>query len=458
MPRCPTARSWPRGARVLIAAALLLVALSCERPGANPASLRDSNVVLITIDTLRARNLGVYGYERDTSPHIDRLAQQGALFLDAFAPSSWTLPSLGSLLSSRNPHRHGAAIVRLTGKPAVTAMATDFPVLAEVLERSGYSSAVFFESAYPLDQIGITRGFERIEKRPSTRSAEIRSWMEERGEEPFFLWLHYLKPHTPYVPSPESDRLFIEESVDSHRSLAEYWNHEECRKRYEEASPDVERIRLGFYDESIRDSDLRVGETLAALRELGMEENTLVVLTSDHGEEFFEHGGCDHGKTLYDEVLHVPLVLRHPAGIASGLRISGQVRLIDVAPTILALLDLETPEGFAGRSLVPQLRGAAEDLPVFAGFLANGEPAVALRMDGLKYVHHPRRRRYALYDLRNDPAEQVNLIESGHHPKLREFRDLTRAWLAEADAAPRVPVSIDDETRQRLEALGYSLE
>jgi arylsulfatase A-like enzyme len=414
--------------------------------------------VLITIDTLRARNLGAYGYERNTSPHIDRLAQQGVLFLDAFAPSSWTLPSLGSLLSSRNPQRHGAGIVRLTGKPTVTAMATDLPVLAEVLGGAGYTSAVFFESAYPLDQIGITRGFDRIEKRPSTRSAEIRSWMEERGQAPFFLWLHYLKPHTPYVPSPESDRLFTEESVDSHRSLTEYWNRKECRKRYEEASPEVERIRLGFYDESIRDSDLRVGETLAALRELGLEENTLVVLTSDHGEEFFEHGGCDHGETLYDEVLHVPLVLRHPAGIASGVRIPGQVRLIDVAPTILALLDLEIPEGFAGRSLTPQLSGEAEDRPVFAGFLANGEPAVALRMDGFKYMHHPRRLRYALYDLKTDPEEQINLIGSGHHPKLREFRELTRAWLTEDDAAPSVPVSIDDETRQRLEALGYSLE
>jgi arylsulfatase A-like enzyme len=422
-------------------------------------SIRGSNVVLLTIDTLRARNLGAYGYERDTSPGIDALARSGTLFLDAFAPSPWTLPSLGSLLTSTHARRHRAMIVRnAAGKRGVTAMRKDVTVLGDVLREDGYETAVFFESAYPLDEIGVTRGFQQVEQYPSRRMDQIGEWIAERRDRKFFLWLHFLRPHVPYRASPRFDRLFIPESWTSHEDLTPYWEPEECTARYTDPSLDVARLRLGFYDASIRDSDLRITETLTALADAGLTDRTLVVLTSDHGEEFFEHGGCDHGMTLYDEVLHVPLVFRHPLGVTAGMRVSGQARLIDVAPTILELLELEPPASFVGQSLVPQLRGERRDLPVFSGFLASGADDVSLRMDGFKYLHSPEQHRDALYDLREDPAEQENLVASSHHPRLREFRELTRAWLAEPGAAPDPVLPLDAETLERLEALGYRVD
>jgi arylsulfatase A-like enzyme len=420
-------------------------------------SIRGSNVVLITIDTLRARNLGAYGYSRDTSPHIDALSREGALFLEAFSSSSWTIPSLASLLTSLHPHQHQLRMYLKSSRWGIGGFREDLPVLTEVLRRAGYETALFFDSAYPLAQIGLARGFNLVEEQASIKTSEIQRWIEKRRQRKFFLWLHYLKPHVPYSPSPRFDRLFIEESLEEHSSLAVYWDEEECRARYGDPALEVARIRLGFYDESIRDSDLLVGEILAALAGAGLAERTLVVLGSDHGEEFFEHGGCDHGMTLYDEVLHIPLVFRHPLAIPKGLRINGQVRLIDVAPTILNLLELEPPDGFVGESLVGHLRGKERDLPVLAGFLTSGEPTVSLRHDGLKYVHSPWSHREELYDLRVDPMETENVIKSRHH-KLREFREAMQAWLAGSGQAPAQLVPFDAETLERLDALGYRVD
>ncbi len=444
-------RRAPGPALLAVAVAALFV-VGCDRLGSG----QGSNVVLITIDALRARNLGAYGYARETSPHIDALAREGALFQAAFAPSPWTIPSLGSLLTSSYPHQHLARTYRLPGKkPAIARMRDDATTLAHVLARNGYQTAMFFQSAYPLLDMGLGAGFDLHQEIRDERTDPIRSWIRASKDGRFFVWIHFFKPHTPYFPSARSDGLLQAERLADHRSLAELWPKPECARRRAEATPEELRIRMGFYDEAIRDSDFLVGEVMEELRRSGVAGRTLVVVSSDHGEEFFEHGGCDHGYSLYDELLHVPLVLWQPGVVPAGRSLAGQVRTLDLAPTILELLELERPKQFVGESLAKHLRGDDVNLPVFSGFLIDGEDAVALRHAGFKYVHRPSRFADELYDLRADPGETTNLVESTFHPRLREMREQTLRWLEQAAQAPPQTLRLDDAQLERLRALGY---
>jgi arylsulfatase A-like enzyme len=423
-------------------------------------SARGYNVLLVTIDALRVPNLGAYGYDRETSPQIDALAREGTLFEAAFSPAPWTVPALGSLLTSTYPHQHLAHMHRRPrGKLGLAALREDTTTLAETLRGQGYATAMFFESAYPLVELGLGRGFAfQHEMRPESTEA-IRAWLQAQGERPFFLWIHFFKPHIPYFPSARSDGLLQPERLQDHRALAEFWPSAECARRYAARDAEQLRIRVGFYDEAIRDSDFLLGEVMEELRRTRLAEKTIVAITSDHGEEFFEHGGCDHGHTLYDELLHVPLVLWQPRVLPAGRSVAGQVRTLDLAATLLELLEIERPPGFAGQSLVASLRGEELDLPAFGGFLMDGEPAFSLREGGFKYVHRPSTGSDELYDLRADPGEATNLVASQFHPRLRELREKARLWISAGPdgPAPRA-LRLDPAQRERLRALGYVID
>jgi arylsulfatase A-like enzyme len=335
-------------------------------------------------------------------------------------------------------------------------MREDATTLANVLGRNGYETAMFFQSAYPLLDVGLGAGFDFQEEMRVEGTDAIRAWLRVHKGQRFFVWIHFFKPHAPYYPSARSDGLLQAERLQDHRALAEFWPEQECRRRHVARAPEDLRIRMGFYDETIRDSDFLVGEVVEELRRSGVAEKTLVALTSDHGEEFFEHEGCDHGFSLYDELLHVPLVLWHPGVVPAGLSLASQVRTLDVAPTILELLEIERPQAFVGESLAKHLRGNDVDLPAFGGFLIDGEDAVSLRDDGFKYVHRPSRSADELYDLRADPGEITNLVKEKFHPRLRELRERTKRWLEEdASAQPARELRLDDAQRARLRALGY---
>jgi arylsulfatase A-like enzyme len=256
--------------------------------------------------------------------------------------------------------------------------------------------------------------------------------------------------------------MFVPESWKDRRDHARYWKSDECQKFYDE-DPDAARLRLGFYDARIRESDEHVGQIMAKLDELGLDDQTLIILSADHGEEFFEHRGCDHGQTLYDEVLQIPLLVRHPSVIPPGRRVSAQVRIVDIMPTVLDALELPIPPGTVGRSVLPLARGIGGDRPVLGGFLSNTEQAVVIRHQGMKYVYSPQRTALRqkikteteeLYDLRADPGERENLAAS-NHPRLAAFRRKARRWVEgpRPDAAPKV--EFDQRTVERLRALGY---
>jgi arylsulfatase A-like enzyme len=220
---------------------------------------------------------------------------------------------------------------------------------------------------------------------------------------------------------------------------------------------------MGFYDARIRESDDHVGQIMAELKALGLADSTLVILSADHGEEFFEHRGCDHGQTFYDEVLQIPLLMRHPSVIPAGRRIAEQVRLVDIMPTVLAALELPIPSGTVGHSLLPLARGLGGDRAVLGGFLSNTEQAVVIRYHRMKYVYSPTRtalrqkqkqENEELYDLEADPEEKQNLVQSGH-PRLEHFRRKAKRWIDGPKPPPASEVHFDEVTTAKLRALGY---
>ncbi len=299
-----------------------LILFACSESAAPESTdeARPLNVLLITVDTLRADHLGCYGYERPTSPRIDALAAESLVFDDTQATSSWTLPSLVSLMTSVYPSSHGCVKRDI-------ALGEGFETLAEKLRDEGYYTGGIVSQAFASRRFGLDRGFvhfdddlaelsrghELFKKTSHTISDKAEKWIKARAAEPeprpWFLWLHYFDPHVAYV---------------SHAGYSEAFGTEN---------------ELDLYDGEIAWTDFHVGRVLDALGESGLDEHTLIVFTSDHGEEFEDHGGLYHRKTLYREVLHVPLIVRRPQGETG--RIGGLVSLVDVAPMILRATEAE---------------------------------------------------------------------------------------------------------------------
>jgi len=320
------------------------------------------NVLLICIDTLRADHLSGYGYPRLTSPHLDRLARQGVLFTQASAEAIPTHPGHTSMFTGRDVFAHQ---VLCQGSPKVE-LSPGIPTLAERLRRRGYRTGA-------ADNLGrwFSRGFDLYEKY-SWEKDPTRPWLKAeavnavalplldrlaKGKRPFFMFVHYWDPHTPYLPPSPFTRMFYsrrrDERAKSHRSMAPIWRRYDALRHYFAqwlggmgAVTDAGYVDA-LYDAEIAYCDANLAEFLSRVDELGIAGDTLVVLTSDHGEVLHEHEGCwydHHG--LYEANLRIPLILRCPGRIPAGLRLNGLVRTRDIAPTVLDLLGLK--EGLDG--------------------------------------------------------------------------------------------------------------
>lgn len=469
---------------------------------------RSPNIILVSIDTLRADHLGAYGYTRDTSANLDALAQDGVLFEQAFAQSPWTLPSHASMLTGLGPLAHGA--LDLHG-----ALNDAYETMAERLAHSGYDTAAFvggtpssfigaerklnqgfgFYRHYPHPRPGwgglITRRLDHarlkwIDQNVGNARAEIAAslrWLETRASEPFFLFIHLFDVHSKTVRLPyEAPEAFRErfcaavkadgfDGCDQAGHCASEYLHELWSGAVPSPSPQtIERLKC-LYDGGIAFVDDELGRFFDALRRLGLWENTLVVVTSDHGEAFLEHGVPDHTE-LYDEILHVPLILHGP-GVPKGQRSPRYARTVDIAPTILALAGDGAQLG-EGRSLLPlpanrqaDADGAVSDLAVNK----NRGDSVSLRQGEWKYVansptEYPRvapRPAEELFDLASDPAEQTNLVRTVSDGQVEELRqELTRVRqqaeqlherLTGGSGRPRI--HLGEEDIERLRALGY---
>jgi arylsulfatase len=413
---------------------------------------------LIVVDTLRADHIGAFGYERLTTPKLDAWAASGRLYQRCFATSSWTLPSFVSLLTARTPSR----VVDLEAK-GLSGLDPATPLLAEILQAQGFATGAVMNNAFLAPQLGWSRGFDSYDWKAGS-NLEIRraedivdrslGWIDANTGGPFFLIVHIFDPHMAYdAPAPHRGRY----SGDIETAL-ELPLIQTQKLRFGQISLDDDdrRFIVAAYDEELSYVDDELDRLLAGLAERGVLGNGLVVLTSDHGEELFEHGDFEHGHAMWQELLHVPLVMWGP-GIEPG-RDHTPVSLSDVMPTILEALELESPALIDGRSIWGTTRGEPTGAvpALFAeSLLDSPETKVIIRWPH-KLIWHEASGRQELYDLMSDPGERRDL--AADEPELREqLASELRAHLASAPGPDpaRAPVRLDAGTRERLRTLGY---
>jgi arylsulfatase A-like enzyme len=419
-------------------------------------------VVLVTIDTLRADHLGAYGYSRPTSPSIDLLAGQGVLFRTAESVQSATWPALASLHTSQYPGGHGVIWNGWHLREGI-------PTLAESLRANGYDTSAFLTNMtgtrHPgFSRLFLARGGDQADMDRRATDAAIEH-LERAGDRRFFLWLHLLSPHADYSPPPPYDAAFTGPGASRLSGAIEALVDARARGvRLSDA--DVAHV-VALYDGEIAYVDTLVDRLLSALRERGLEQSTLVVFTADHGEDLHEHNRYFfHSPSMYSSSLHVPLILSWPGTLPAGIRTDHPASLVDIAPTVLSLLGLPASSSFLGVDLLPGGKVPAE-APRTVAFSETSGRIFAARTVDWRLVYNPEKLRpeapggpypigeVELYDLRRDPREQDDVAES----RKDVLADLTArivAWQQRERRPGGVPEqTLDDETREELQALGY---
>jgi arylsulfatase A-like enzyme len=434
-----------------IAAAALALACGGETPG--PAR----GVVLISIDTLRPDHLGAYGYPRATSPTLDRLAAEGVLFEVAVSTSPWTLPAHASLFTGLHPHRHGVRTDRQRLAPGAQ-------TLAALLQRVGFDTAAVVNHLFVGRRHGLDQGFDFFRRvpepgaLPSAVADQALAWLDGRADDPdpFFLFLHFYDVHSDYEARASSEALFASD-YDGPLDGSTDQLLEVIAGEREIGERDARHL-VDLYDAGVRQTDGEIARIVARLAERGGLDRVLLVVTSDHGEEFLEHGGVLHARTHYEELLRIPLILRGP-GIPAGVRVGEPVSIVDVAPTLLAQLGI-AGDPSDGRDLSPLWSGdagAAGERFVYAdGDRSNAleNELASIRGPRFKLIHDRVGGGNALFDLSEDPGEQRN--RAAEQPERaaaleRQLREFLTAGGSDAPSA--APLSPDEAAR--LRALGY---
>jgi arylsulfatase A-like enzyme len=400
-------------------------------PGIRPPTRR--NVILISLDTLRADRVGVYGAYRPTTPSIDALASRSVVFTNAWSVWPETCGSHMSLFTSRYPSQHGVTNI-------LTTPAASVELLGERLRRDGYLTRAFTENGNVWAHAGFARGFSAYTERRSADRVyrgeivetfgDATRWLETHADRTFFLFVHTYEVHTPYEPPAEYATLFADIPAR------------------ESGYPNVARDAL-LYDRETRFTDVQVGKFVETIERLGLADKTIVIILSDHGEEFGEHGFAGHMRSLYREALHVPLIIWAP-GLLAPARIDAPANLIDIPPTVLDLLELPADGGHHGVSLAAAARGAGgvpDDRPIFGEFL---DRLVSVRQDG----------RTAIMNLKDGATTCYGADDPGEQRPLASCPDL--AGLIAEHRATAVPVGtnrpappIDPRMAAKMRALGY---
>ena len=470
--RLSTSQRGERSEPPLVGFALLEVTVPFQVEPARRGAGRP-NVVLILIDTLRADFLSCYGLPEQTSPRLDALAEGGVLFERALAPAPWTWPSTVSLLSGLPPPEHG--IVHSDS----SYVSHDITTLAEHMQAAGLATACF--STNPLISAGrnFDQGFDLFRERSWAHAVEIlgevEKWAQGTGDQRFFLYLHLTDPHTPYEPPADlAERWAPPPPEGWHKDAARHLADD--RLKGEPVDEDFLARALardvGLYKAEIAGVDRALGRFFDRLDAMGLGEDTLIVVTSDHGEEFLEHGMYAHHKQLFQESLHVPLILNGP-GVPAGVRIDQLVEMRNLGSTVLRLAGLAAHDEFAdGVDLLDEVeRGEASGRPVFfsteVGWWADRDQGLLMREESLYGVQLGNRRLSwargrgevpnpwtSLFDLGDDPGELDDLA-GGHPDEVRELVHLIEGWLHDGEQRRPDPLGGDAATWSLLEQIGY---
>ncbi len=466
--------------RFLRSCAPTLLVLAVCLAACRPAQPARPNIVLILADTLRADYLGFHGFQGDISPHLDRLASESIVFENCLAQAPWTKPSVASLFTSTYPRvhkltNHDGMFWGDSDEEARTGVLPDaLTTLAESLRHAGYRTAGFVTNPWVDALFGFAQGFEVFDNEHMGRQvpgdvvlAAARDWLAAREtDEPFFLYVHLMDVHDPYdAPIRDSALLHSSPSLGGDLPLSEA-PPAYLLSRQDPNFTDDAKHKLKFwrsrYAANVRSLDRKLSFFIDYLRSAGLLDTSVLVFTSDHGDELHEHGGWTHGFTLHHHQLHVPLLIRNPGGAGGGRRVETGVELIDLMPTLIARAGAVVPQEAQGRDLSGWLNGTARQEPAYRSWASAVRlipNMYALRTERYSLLVHLDTDEAWLYDRTLDPGEQWN-IATREPERVAELRQQLATHLMEMDArdAPEpVQTPVDDEDlRQRLKALGYA--
>jgi arylsulfatase A-like enzyme len=426
---------------------------------AKPAKIERPNIILIVLDTTRLDHLSCYGYHRNTSPNLDRLAAESVLYMQAIAPSSWTLPSHASLFTGKFTSSHGARYdnngpLRLVNaikgsedwnKVRARGLSQNEVTLASILKQKGYLTGAVVGGPWMKKVFGLNKGFEYYDDNDigtlngrladQVTAAAVR-WIDQSQNKNIFLFLNYFDPHYPYNPPDDFVTPFFQKNPQTFDQL-----------------PDLQKI-IASYDGEILYMDYHIGKLLENLKANNQYDNSMIIVTADHGDLLGEHGKFGHGKYLWQEEIHVPLFIKYPVGEISPRKSNLRIQLTDILPLICERLGIDIPENIQG-DVPPEIKH-----PI----VAETYPLKAMGQDGFwrailekdyKFLWNSENN-HRLFNLRNDPAEQFNLIEQKPQVAARMLSNMERYL---ADLPEPYPVSpeqeIDEDTKKALESLGY---
>lgn len=452
---------------VALAACGLFLALGGTLGRPTLTASQPYDVVLIGIDTLRADATSLYGpslHGRDTTPNLRKLAERGVLFRNAVAQAPWTLPSFGAIHTGRYPHEHGG--YSLSG-----ALRDSEVLLAEALFEAGYATRAVVSHTYVGPQRGFAQGFERYDASNALGHRAITSkavtdlalrMLKARDERPLFVFAHYFDAHYEYMDHPESDY------GDSYQGWLRHENdYENLLKNRQMVSAEENRWLIDLYEEEIAHTDREIGRLIEALEQSGRMDRTLIVVVADHGEEFLDHGSYGHTSTLWQEQLHVPLLVV-PPGARRAATVEGVVETRTVFGTVLDALGIDFAEGARARSLLRKVAPDGSEVPdpqakAFSiTWLPDAEVAwgkrmciSSLREGRWKLVRHYTWERTLLFDLETDPREQRDLAAT-EPERAAAMAATLEAWTEEQkNRGSARRVEVDAEELRKLKELGY---
>ena len=424
----------------------MVASFGCDDKARDPeigegSPVRRPNVLIYLVDTLRADRLGCYGYDRPTSPSLDSFAAEATLFETAIGQSSWTRASMASIFTGVWPPTHGT-----TGWKHQ--LPDDFETLVEVLDEAGYQTAAFVGNPQITIRYGFGQGFDRFAreiKRPSSDYTQMATkWLDAlTSREPWFIYVHTMDPHAPYRP-PEPFMSEFAPNDDQIPTWKPRW------KWPEEVLP----FFSDRYDGEVAFNDSSFGDLLLGLGERGLYEDTLIVFTSDHGEEFREHGRWRHGENLHAETLNVPLIIRFP-GQSTAKRVTMPAQHIDLMPTILEYVGLEIPSVVQGRSLLGAHKLEGE---IYSHLFLSGFPLFHSVVDGewklIRRLDEDGTETCQLFNWRVDPGETHDLAAEEPERTASLIERLAEKMVEDIETEVE-EIPLTEELQEELEALGY---
>jgi len=440
------------------------------------------NFILISIDTLRADHLGCYGYLKKTSPHLDRLSDEAVIFENAFSTTSWTLPAHVSLLTSLDSPNHGVFNSLQKLNPSLL-------TLADILRNHGYFCAAFTGGGYLHSKFGFSKGFDAYQQiikdgdlsvrfnESESLSGRTSEWLDKNYEKKFLLFLHTYQPHTPYANNSDVGKIFLSKNAQWNRIIQKEIFGEKGQCDTVLSQEEKENV-IALYDGEIRYTDeYLIKPLINKLRELNIYDNTVLIVTSDHGEEFYEHKNWLHGVTLYNESIQIPLIIKFPDSLYKGTKISNIVRITDIMPTVLEIAKIN-PSSFKldGKSLLSIIKGEEREDRIFycdliLRKLKDPEPSIfATNKNSLKLILNKRIRspytkeistefegqKLELYDIKKDFYETKNIANKNSYNRLcKELIEKIEQYLEIGRNKKAESIKMDEELKRSLKALGY---